>query len=226
MPNQKGEAHVPVVRLMNRSGRSSRSSPSRWITASKSLANRASGKLRFLPGSAVQLEMVDAVVPDHVQAHLLEIVVVLGPLKAKPRSFVSKQSPGGIQPVLLGLAVASPGREPHAGTGSVGGGKFVDIAELVFEPFVELPERFRIVPPVVKKDGIQHGPALADQLFTVQAHGLRGKSFVIAVEQGVVPRVVIQKGSVGPRTLFVQVLQLEGSGAAGRERLPQHGGNI
>ena len=96
----------------------------------------------------------------------------------------------------------------------------------MFEPFVELPERFRIVPPVVKKDGIQHGPALADQLFTVQAHGLRGKSFVIAVEQGVVPRVVIQKGSVGPRTLFVQVLQLEGSAQLAGSGYPQHGGNI
>ena len=102
----------------------------------------------------------------------------------------------------------------------------MDVAELVFEPFVELPERFRIVPPVVKKDGIQHGSALADQLFAVQAHGFHGKSFVIAVEQGVVPRIVIQKGSVGPSTLFVQVLQLEGSAQLARSGNAQHGGNI
>lgn len=77
MPNQKGEAQVPVVRFTNRSGRSFRNSPQQVDDGFEIAGEAAPLHLRFLSGSAVQLEMVDAVVPDHMQAHGLEVVVVL-----------------------------------------------------------------------------------------------------------------------------------------------------
>ena len=104
------------------------------MAAAKSLSNWLPGKTESDIAGAIELELVDSVLADHLQADVAESGIVLGPGEgvAAGDDLIS----GGfceLHPLLFGLGVAAPGRHPHAGLGAVLLGSLLDGREAIGE---------------------------------------------------------------------------------------------
>ncbi len=158
----------------------------------------------------VKLEIVHMVVTDHPQAGVPEPVIVLGPGQ---REAVLVRLEALLQavlhPLLFGLTVAAPGREPHPHARLVLLGRLLQGGEAVGEALVEAPQRRRIVPAIVRNEGIHHDLALLDQLLAEQVDHFQSirLQYLAQPVAEVVPTVVMEEGPIGLRPLPLDIVQ-------------------
>src|SRR5208283_994923 len=120
---------------------------------------QAAGKdLAGVPG-AIKLELVHAVFRDHVEAGAFEQVVVLwrGERKAAIQRLVSVRFACG-DPLLFRFLITAPRREPDANPESITCRRLTNSGKSVWQPRIKLPDLVRVVPSIVKEEGV-HGDA-------------------------------------------------------------------
>src|SRR5690242_2600710 len=163
---------------------------------------------RGVPG-AIELELIDAVLPDHLEAGVAEALVVLGPREHEAaRILLEPLRATGGEPLLARLSVSAPRRHPHARCRTETRSRFAYAREAVRKAGVEVPERRVIVPPIVEQERAQRDAPLLGELGAERLDHRERARFIVRREVAeVVPRVVVQEGAVGMRPLALHVLE-------------------
>src|SRR5258708_1871423 len=106
---------------------------------------------------SVELELVDSILADHLQAYLAKPVVVLGSRKCEA---ISSNLVSLLLPVFDALflrpGISSPRRHPHAWLRPILLRILAHIGEALREACIESPERMVIVPSIIEQEGVQN----------------------------------------------------------------------
>src|SRR5439155_3783500 len=163
-------------------------------------------RVRHIP-RAVELELIDAIPPDHVETGLAKPREVLGTRKREAtlvRLEPLRSAEG--QPVLLGLPIPAPGRHPDAGGRAVPRRRLAQQREAAREAGMKPPQRVGIVPAVVEQKRIEVHTARLVQLAADRTDGVERRRLVELGEVAdVVPRVVMKEGAVRMGTLTLEI---------------------
>ena len=156
---------------------------------------------------AVELELIDVIFVDHVQAGLLEELVVFG--AGEGQAIVHDLVAVGLgegEALIVLLGVAAPGGEPDADAGVIFGGSIAGFGEAVGEAVVEAPEGVGVIPAVVKEEGIELNVAVKDKLLAEGIDAVNGAGFTEAVFIAEVePGVVVEERLIGAGALGFDV---------------------
>ena len=156
---------------------------------------------------AVELELVHAVLVDHLEAGVAEVAIVFRSGE-REATFVGFESlrPSRSEALLLWSVIATPGREPDAGRGAEFGRCLRHLRQPIRKSWIEVPQRRRIVPAIVEQEAVEFHAALLRKLLAESVDDRESTLFVVAVEvTQVVPRVVVQERSIGMRAFEFQV---------------------
>ena len=155
----------------------------------------------------VELELIHAILVDHLETSIAKVAVVFRTRQRKS-TFVRLKSLclRRRQPLLLRLVVTTPRREPDSGRCSVFGSHLRYIRQAGRKSWIELPQGRRIIPSIVKHKTVELHPPLFCQVLAKSVDRLQHALLVVAIEiSQVVPRVVVQKSSVRVRALLFHV---------------------
>src|SRR5438105_15230873 len=124
----------------------------------------AAGKDGIHVTRAIELELIHAIIVNHVHADIAEGRVVLRTGKSvSVFDYLVSGSFSELNPLFLRIGVPAPSRHPYDGIGTVLLRSLLPQSKAIRKPIVELPEGLVVVPTVIEEERIQLHAALLRQ---------------------------------------------------------------
>ena len=112
----------------------------------------AAGKDAIRVSGPIEFELIHTEAVHHIEAGLLEGVVILWPRERITVANDFKAVCATVRdPLLLGLVITTPGRQPHSDSGINFPGRICFLGKAIWKPAIKPPQRIRIIPAIIEE---------------------------------------------------------------------------